>query len=239
MSTDIAKEVVETLTKKETFNLKDFVTSKVQFPTKEVKVSLDYALGMEAQELAEEIATLDAVRTGMQSADEGITGAETPELDAEIVEKTEELVELVERYNAASLTFVLRGVAPALWRVLDRKYRNEFRPEKGATDDEKQELFIQQSAKVDIDTVRNSIVSVITPDGRIMEGSPPFEDVESIFDNAPAHEWNALKELSEKLTFANHAFAQVASDADFLPPSSASQETEDTSSPSELRSVTD
>lgn len=239
MSTDIAKEVVETLTKKETFNLKDFVTSKVQFPTKEVKVSLDYALGMEAQELAEEIATLDAVREGLQKGSQSITGVETPELDAEIVEKTEELVELIERYDAGSLTFVLRGVAPKLWRVIDRKYRNEFRPEKGATDEEKQELFIQQSAKVDIDSVRNSIVSIITPDGRVMEGSPSYEDVESIFDNAPQHEWNSLKELAENLTFANHAFAQVASDADFLPPSSASPETEDTSSPSELRSVTD
>lgn len=238
MSTDVAKEVVETLTKKETFNLKDFVTSKVKYPTREVKVSLDYELGAEAQELAEEIATLDAERTGLQE-NGSITGADTPELDAEIAEKTEELVKLVEEYEAGCLTFVLRGVAPKVWRVIDRRARNEFRPEKGATDEEKQETFMLQTAQVDLETVRNATVSIITPDGRVMEGTPTAEEMQTFFDEAPQHEWNSLKEMAENLTFANHAFAQVASDADFLPPSSASPETEDTSSPSELRSVTD
>lgn len=215
----------------EKFDLGAFVSSKVQFPTKDVKIILDIEGSMRAYELADQIADLELDKKQIEEDSKGgITGGDTESVESEIAARTLELSNLVDELNSSALTFTLRGIAPKVWRVIDKTARQKFPTPKTGTDDEKREVTIAQSAWVDVETVKSCIVSITAPDGGVQEGKEvTHEIVANLFGVLAQSEWNKLVETTNAITYQVGAFDSIiGADADFLPASSASDTTETT-----------
>lgn len=226
MTTESA-DIISELKVPETFDLGSFITSKVQFPTKDVKVILDIAESTKAHELASEIADLQfQVEAINEEAKGGITGGDTEALESEIAAKTLELSNLVDELNASALTFTLRGAAPKVWRAMLKIARRDFPIPKNAAgnDGAVLEATLAQNEFVDIETVKLCIEKITSPEGQVIPGSDvTTELVRGLYDALEEDEWLKLKSTAEAITFQVGAFDQVIGrDADFLPPSSAS-----------------
>lgn len=229
MTNAVDADIITELKQPETFDLGAFITSKVQFPTKDVKIILDIEGSMKAYELADEIADKQLEKEQIEEeAKGGITGGDTEAIELEIAAKHLELTNLVDELNAAALTFTLRGAAPAQWRVMHKKARIAHPVAKTATDDEKREVTIAMNESVEIETVRICTVKITSPDGEVVDGKDVTTTlIKGLYDVLEQDEWNKLKETAEAITFQVGAFDKiVSSDADFLPTSSVSDTTE-------------
>lgn len=228
------ESAVEELKAPEKFDLADVLAQKVKYPHREVTVYLDAELAQQAYDKADEIADLNLEKAGIvDEADGTITGPDTTEVDAKIEAKTEELRKLVAEVEEGALTFDMRGVPPKLWRVIDATWRREIKPDSKDDEETAREKNIARNEKVNIDLVRNAITKITTSDGKTIEGLPPFDQVQALFDSLMETEWEKLRVMAESLTFANELFSAVSADADFLPKSSPGEATGDTSSQSE------
>lgn len=226
MTTESA-DIISELKVPETFDLGAFVSSKVQFPTKDVKVILDIAESTKAHELAAEIAELQfQVEAVNEEAKAGITGGDTEELESEIAAKTLELSNLVDELNASALTFTLRGAAPKVWRVMHKKIRQSHPIPKQAAGNEDvvREATLTQNEAVDIETVKLCTEKITNPEGQEIPGTEvTTELVRGLYDSLEEDEWLKLKTTAEAITFQVGAFDQIVGrDADFLPTSSPS-----------------
>lgn len=213
-----------------TFDLGAFISSNVQFPTKDVKVILDMQGSMEAYDLEEEIADLVLDKQAIEAeAEGGITGGDTEEIELRISAKTLELSNLVDELDKKALTFTLRGAAPKVWRIMHKKARQDFKLPKDATQEATQERNIQMNEYVDVETVRLCTSKITNPDGEVIEGTEvTAELIRALYDALEQTEWDKLKDTAEAITFQVGAFDKVISqDADFLPQSSVSETTED------------
>lgn len=228
MTTESA-DIITELKNPETFDLGAFITSKVQFPTKDVKIILDIAGSMKAYELAEEIADKALEKEQIENdAKGGITGGDTEAIEAEIAALTVELTDLVDELNKAALTFTLRGAAPAEWRVMHQRMRRAHPVPKNAPEDERREITIAMNEATEVELVRLCTNKITSPDGEVIEGKDvTLALLKSLFDALEEDEWNKLYKTSEAITFQVGAFDKIVSqDADFLPTSSVSDTTE-------------
>lgn len=235
--TDFEKDVPETIEKlkeKKSLDLGVLIQNTVSYPKGETTIFLDGLKAQEALDLSVEIAE-DEARIAEEIDENGtIAGPEgLAEQREDVREKTAHLQELLNDLEAGALTFHLRGLAPKLWRTIDKVWRNKMKADKDADDFARREIDMARNEKVNIDMVRNAITSIVDAEGNEYEGTPPFEQIEALYDNVLETEWYKLKELSDQLTFANELFGAASGDADFLRQSSLGEETSDTSSPSE------
>lgn len=222
MSTD--NNIIEELTSSpENFDLGAFITSKVQFPTRDVKLVLDYEGSAEAYDLASQIADKHIeVEAINEEAKAGITGGDTEALDGEIATLTGELTDLVAKLEAEALTFTLRGIAPKVWRLFDKEARRKFPNDKNATEEVRLEADIDRSTFANRELVKACTVKITAPNGGVQEGkSITHATIAGLHDVVAESEWDKLLATANELTFQVGAFDQVVSqDADFLPTAS-------------------
>lgn len=224
-NTETPEEILEEFGKEESFSLIDFVKHKTRFPTREVGVCLDYEAAFTAQELANRIADLENAIEYDQKESTSIVGADNSAEEAELAELREKIVPVIEDYNAAQITFTLRGVAPKLWRVIDTKHRQKHAAEikdvaKGSP--EVTEANIRMNQAVNLDLLAESIISIETPDGKKADYAGkkvPVADLKYFFENVTEAEWSKLVNMAENLTFSNFAFEQEAAEPNFSPAS--------------------
>lgn len=224
-------DIITELKVPETFDLGSFINSKVQFPSKDVKVSLDMEGSMKAWELAEDIADLKIKKEQIEEeAKGGITGGDTEAVEAEMRTKHSELTVLVDQLEAEKLTFTLRGAQPKVWRVMHKIARRDFPIPKSiaGNEDAVWEATNLQNEFVGIETVRLATESITAPNGEVTHGKDiKHELIRGLYDVLEEKEWEQLKTAAETITFQVGAFDKiVSSDADFLPTSSASDTTE-------------
>lgn len=224
-------DIITEMKNPETFDLDSFITSKVTFPTKDVKVSLDMEGSMKAWELAEEIADLKLDKEAIEEeAKGGITGGDTEAIEAEMRAKHLELTALVDQLEAEKLTFTLRGAAPKVWRTMHKIARRDFPiPQAVAgNEDAVWEATLAQNEFVGIEIVRLCTEKITAPTGEVTYGKDiKHELIRGLFEVVEEKEWDLLKDSADKITFQVGAFDKiVSSDADFLPTSSASDTTE-------------
>lgn len=221
MAKETPEEILKEIGSEEAFSLIDFVKSKTKYPTREVTVCLDYEAAMSAQERVNAIADLENRKTFDIEHATSITGPDHSEEDAEIERLKEELAPLMEAYNDALLTYTLRGIAPKLWRVIDKKHRDKHASEikdlaKGSP--EVTEANMRMNQAVNLDMLAESIIAIETSAGQKLEfvgKKVPVTDLKYVFENITEAEWSKLVSMSENLTFANFAFEQEAAEPNF------------------------
>lgn len=149
------------------------------------------------------------------------------DVDAKVLEATlaSELAEL----DKTVLTFHLRGLAPAQWRLIHKGGRKEIKEpvrkhyERGEDGDEEfqadiVERNIERNAWINNSCIASAIIKVENRDGEVDTSVWSAEDVGHIYDTYLESEYEKLKATMESLTFANTLFQQaVQQDADFLP----------------------
>lgn len=224
-------DIITEMKNPETFDLGAFITSKVTFPTKDVKVSLDMEGSMKAWELAEEFADLELDKKALEEeAKGGITGGDTTEIEAQMRAKHVELTALVDKLEAEKLTFTLRGSAPEVRRVMHKIARRDFPIPKAinGNEDAVWEATLLQNEFVNIEMVRLATEKITAPTGEVTYGKDvKHQLIRNLYGALEEKEWEKLVGAADKLAYQVGAFDKiVSSDADFLPTSSASATTE-------------
>lgn len=147
--------------------------------------------------------------------------------EAELLE-TKLAAELAE-LDKTVLTFHLRGLAPAQWRLIHKQGRKEIKEpvrkhfEKGEDGDEEfqaeiVERNIERNAWINNSCIASAIIKVENRDGEVDTSVWSVEDVADIYDTYLESEYEKLKSTMENLTFANNLFQfAIQQDADFLP----------------------
>ena len=203
--------VTEEIKDPETFDLGAFITQKVKYPTRSATVVLDRDTIYRARELAEEITDTEDLKRS------AALEALAPDLsfDEKLEELKTQLEDVMELAKESSLTFVLRGTAPKVWRAADKALRHKFKAPKNASDEEKYEFEVSRIHAIRVETVFTSTVEVVAPNGSKVK--PSRADIEAIADDLDEHEWNKVVELAESLTFEIHNLDDsIGSDSDFL-----------------------
>lgn len=219
MSIDTAEvnAVVEEMKGDETFDLVEAL-NEVTYPKGEVKVYLDAAGAEELNEILQEISELARQAAGFSAEAQGsMTDAPEKEaLDAEIEVLQAREKELIQRVSGSALTFTMRGVAPAVWRILVKEVRRKNKPASKSDDDVAEANEIQVE-KLDNELVAAAIIKVTNSKGNSDERAFKVETVEKLRDKLLQSEWERLVDKANVLTFANSVFHNVkAADADFL-----------------------
>lgn len=154
---------------------------------------------------------------GYQDAD-----AKATELETKVAEMFPSLLESVK-------TFHVRGLAPAQWRLIDKKWTKAIKPPARKnfpmTEEGEEEFLvvtrerdIERIAAIKNDQIASAIFKVVRKsDGAEDTGVWTQEDVAVLNDTYMASEYDKLQNLVVQLTFANQLF-QIAleKDADFL-----------------------
>lgn len=207
----VTEEVLES---PESFDFNAFITGNVSYPTREAKVVLNRAVVLQARELAEEIADVDAEKSEAQLTDL----APSPEYDEKLEALKTQLEEVLAKAEQASLTFVLRGVPPKVWKVADKALRQKFKKQKNLTEDERIELDIKFQEEINADIVHKCTVEVIDPHGA--KSNPKKADIEKLAGMLDQHEWEKLVSLANQLTFEiSNLDDAIGTNSDFLPKS--------------------
>lgn len=203
--------VTEEIKNPESFNLGEFITGKVKYPTRDASVVLDRDTIYRARQIADEIADTDEAKR--DAALEAL--APDPAFDEKLAQLKEQLQAVLDEAKASTLTFTMRGVAPKVWRIADKKLRMNHKAKQGATEEEKIELDIAFRSAINIEIVWAATVEVTDPNGNKVK--PSKEEITSLADNLDEHEWVKLVDMANSLTFeiANLDDA-IGSDADFL-----------------------
>lgn len=212
------ESIVEGLKDEKKFDLKKAL-EKTTYPTGEVTVYLDGYKAYEIHEIAEKLLDL-RVRSAELAAQHngGITDSpEKEEVDSQIEALEAREKELIEEVKKSGLTFHMRGVAPAVWRAIDKKWRAKIRPDSQSEFDIN-EANMERNERVNNDTIAHAIVKVVAADGSVDASGWTEEQAGELFGVLLQPEWLKLKNLADKLTFAETLFEQtVETDADFLP----------------------
>jgi hypothetical protein len=249
MSIDAAVEIAEELKSEKTFDARKAVTGAT-YPQGKIDVYSDAELAHElnvlaqdaaaARFLAETIASayakkqVDVQATNGSIEDEPYTGdgTEAPDWERanqEAIGLESDVAKLVSKLRDSVLTFHVRGLAPAQWRLIDAKWRKGIKPPARKnfpqTEDgeEEYELAVHErnilrNAAINNDMIASAITKVVRKhDDATDTHTWTQEEVADINDFYLESEYNKVKSLVEQLTFANNLFnIAVEQDADFL-----------------------
>lgn len=249
---EAAVEIAEGLKSEKTFDARKAVTGAT-YPVDSIEVYSDaqlaHELNLAANEAAKARYLAESIREGwvktqtVIAANESLgmvesvvyegDGTEAPgweTANAEAVSLETQVAELVKALRETVLTFHLRGLAPAQWRLIHKKWRKEIKPPARKnfpnTEDGEEEYElavhernIERNDSVNHDTIASAITKVVrTHDGAESTDVWTVEDVANLFDHYLESEYDKLKNLVAQLTFANNLFnIAVEQDADFLP----------------------
>lgn len=238
MSADIAEKIAEELKSPTTFDARAAVTGAT-YPTDSIDVYADAAVGhrvnIAANEAAQARFLAETILENLKKGDQSIEfdPTEAPEYvtaDKDASELEAKLADLLKGLRGSVLTFHLRGLAPAQWRLIDAKWRKAIKPparknypqtEEG---EEEYTLAIYERdllrlAEITNEMIASAIIKVVRKsDGAEDTGVWKGEDVKVINDTYLESEFNKIKSLVEQLTFANNLFQiAVEHDTDFLP----------------------
>ena len=204
---------------------------KTSYPVKDVTVYLDGYKAHELNELLDEIDELEHKAVGYSALAQGsMTDApEKESIEAKIAELKARELELIKEISASALTFSLRGLAPAQWRLIDKEARRKVKAASKSEDDVL-EAQIERNKLVNIEIVAKGIVKVTDANGDVSEGAITLKAAEDMFDALLEPDWLKLQDTIQNLTFANTVFQNVSmQDADFLSKPSADQDSQATS----------
>ena len=204
---------------------------KTSYPTQDVTVYLDGYTAHELNELLDEVSELEHKAVGYSALAQGsMTDApEKEDIEAEIAALKARELELIKEISASALTFSLRGLAPAQWRLIDKEARRKVKAASKSEDDVL-EAQIERNKLVNIEIVAKGIVKVTDANGDVSEGAITLKAAEDMFDALLEPEWLKLQDTIQNLTFANTVFQNVSmQDADFLSKPSADQDSQATS----------
>jgi hypothetical protein len=250
MSIDTAVEIAEGLKSETTFNARAAVTGAT-YPQDSIDVYSDaklaHELNLAANEAAKARYLAESIKAGfikqqkeaslanMMSVEDEVyngDGTEAPgyaKADAEATELEAKVAELVKSLQGTVLTFHIRGLAPAQWRLIHKKWRKEIKPPARKnfpmTEDGEEEYElavhernIERNDGVNLDTIASAITKVVRKrDGAENSDAWKVDDVRNIFDYYLESEFDKIKNLVQQLTFANNLFQiAVEKDADFL-----------------------
>lgn len=249
MSIEAVEEIAESLKAPEKFDARKAVTGAT-YPTDKIDVYSDARQAHElniavhdaaqARFLAETIKERYAKKKREEAAaDQGVEaeayegdGTEAPDYakaDADAKALEEKVPPLLAALQSTVLTFHLRGLAPAQWRLIHKKWRKEIRPparKNFHNDEDGEEAYelavhernIERNDSVNLDTIASAITKVVRKvDGAEDTSVWTVDDVRHIFETYLESEFDKLKNLTQQLTFANNLFQiAVEQDADFL-----------------------
>lgn len=216
-----AETLVEEMKSPGKFDLSKAI-NQVSYPTGKVSVFLDGAQAGRSHEIAGELLDLKHL-AATQSAGSNGGIVDDPEMDdtlAQIAVLEAEQAEVIDSILSSKLTFHMRGVAPAVWRSVDKNARAsaDFKPKDKTNTEEVQELSMQRNDWVNAKIIAHSIVSIENADGDVDDSAVSIETVNALHDALLQVEWDKIKDKMEELTFAANLFAQATEqDADFLP----------------------
>jgi hypothetical protein len=250
VSIEAAKEIAEELKSEKTFDARKAITGAT-YPTDFIDVYSDAALAHELNVTANEAAKArylaDSIKAGwikQKQAEDAKSksiedepyagdGTEAPGYQAAADEAAileGEVAEAVERLRESVLTFHVRGLAPAQWRLIDSKQRKAIKPparKNFPNTEEGEEAYevavhernLLRTHAINNDLIASAIVKVVRKhDGAEDTHTWTQEEVADINDFYLESEYNKIKDLVNQLTFANNLFSiAVEKDADFLP----------------------
>lgn len=220
------------------FNARAAITGAT-YPTDHIDVysdaSLAHKLNLTANDAAKARYLAETIKEQFKASG-NMTVEDAPEdapgyaaADNEARELEAQVAELVDELQKSVLTFHVRGLAPAQWRLIDKKWRKEIKPparknfpmtEEG---EEEYDLATYERNKERVAAINNDqIASAITKVVRKHDGATDasvwkVEDVAEVHDKYLESEYEKLKNLVVQLTFANNLFQiAVEQDADFL-----------------------
>lgn len=205
--------------------------NKVSYPTDNVTVYLDGYKAHELNLVLDLIAEHEEKLARLQKeASGGITGhpdTEGVEQDIEALKRREEI--LLAEITSSALTFKIRGVAPKVWRLLDKEARRTIKPQTKSEDD-MFEAQLERNEFVNVRLLSKGTVSITDAKGRTDAGALSIENAQTLWDSLIEPESLKLKNAIENVTFAHTLFNNVTlQDADFLSKSSADPAKQDTS----------
>jgi hypothetical protein len=246
---EAAAEIAEGLKSETTFNARAAVTGAT-YPQDSIDVYSDaklaHELNLAANEAAKARYLAESIKAGwvkkqtlahsfdtsVEAEDYKGDGTEAPDYakaDAEATELEAKVAELVKSLQGTVLTFHIRGLAPAQWRLIHKKWRKEIKPPARKnfpmTEDGEEEYElavhernIERNDGVNLDTIASAITKVVRKrDGAENSDAWKVDDVRNIFDYYLESEFDKIKNLVQQLTFANNLFQiAVEKDADFL-----------------------
>ena len=249
MSVEAAAEIAEELKSEKTFDARRAVTGAT-YAQDSIDVYADAKLAHElniavhdaaqARFLADSIKERYAQKKREEAAlDLGVEaepyegdGTEAPDYaaaNAEAEALEAKVPDLLTALRDSVLTFHLRGLAPAQWRLIHKKWRKEIKPPARKnypnTEDGEEEYElavhernIERNDSVNHDTIASAITKVVRKvDGAEDTNVWKVDDVRHIFDTYLESEYDKIKNLVQQLTFANNLFhIAVEQDADFL-----------------------
>lgn len=227
---ELAAPIVEDMKSVEKFDLRSALT-KVSYPTQDVTVYLEGHKAHEVNVILDEIADLEAEAEGYTAKAQG-TITDAPELEG-VQEKITALQEqekaLLAEIKDSALTFTLRGVAPAVWRLVDKEARRKIKPNTKSEDDQL-EAQIERNKYVNIELVAKGTVRIKNAQGVEDSSALTFDVAEQLYDGLLESEWTKLQDGIQNLTFAQTLFNNVTlQDADFLSKPSADPASQATS----------
>lgn len=207
---------VEELKADETFDLAD-VLNDVTYPTDEVTVYLKGDKTHEYNLTIQRIAELAQEESAQRANENGMT--ESPELEAikKAVEDEElKAMLLLDEIRTSSLTFHMRGLAPAQWRIIVKQWEHKIKPETKSEEDVTA-ATVERNRKTNAEIIATSIVKTVNAKGQVSKGAITIEAVEKLNDVLLESEYARVLQMANQLTFANNMFHNVlAADADFL-----------------------
>lgn len=247
MSIDKAVEIAEELKSEKTFDARKAVTGAT-YPQDSIDVYSDaelaHELNIAAQEAAAARFLADTIKDRFIKAQQAKPagsiedepyagdGTEAPgwaEADDDARYLESEVAARVDALRQSVLTFHVRGLAPAQWRLIHKKWRKETKPPARKnfpnTEDGEEEFElvthernIERNDSVNHDTIASAITKVVRKhDGAEDTHVWKVEEVKEIFDYYLESEYDKIKNLVQQLTFANNLFSiAVEQDADFL-----------------------
>jgi hypothetical protein len=223
-----ATAIVDGLKSKTTFDARSAINGTT-YPTGKVKVYLNAALAHEMNLAADDLLKARNRIENLKGTNEGIV--ETPEqeaADAEAAELEAKIEALVVQVRDSALTFHIRGLAPAQWRLIYKKWRKAVKQpvrknfELGSEGEEEfeTETFernLERNDKINEDQVACAITKVVNGNGDEDSSVWSVEDVANLHATLLESEWTRLKAEVENLTFAQTLFnSTMEQDADFL-----------------------
>ena len=134
MSIDAAVEIAEELKSEKTFDARKAVTGAT-YPQDFIDVYSDAELAHELNVAANEAAKARYLADSIQAKYVPATVEEGPEdapgwvvAEEEATKLEAQVADLVAKLRDSVLTFHVRGLAPAQWRLIHKKWRKEIRP---------------------------------------------------------------------------------------------------------------
>lgn len=228
MSIEQIEAKVEELKAPETFDVRAALSGQT-YPTQKVKVFVNAALAHEMNVLAEDAARLRWEADKLMKDYDGIA---QPEGYVEKIEDAEaaeaRVAELLAEVQRSAMTFTLRGLAPAQFRLIDKKWRKHIKPpvrknyapDADGEEEYELEIFERNMARnesVNHDCIASSIVKVENAAGQADTSVWKHDDVKNLFDTLLETEYEKLRLAFQDMTFAHTLFNKaIEEDADFL-----------------------